>query len=144
MRILEETQAEEYIITCQCCHTKFAYSDDDIFQGIDGTIVECPKCHELIIHEKYEKMAPFPKSYYSFINGVDIKDSEIEGYVRQGLRWLINHPEEYHWVTGTGNTMINITWYEDDDIYSVQVAKGYYNKDFSSAEAKRYINYKAQ
>jgi hypothetical protein len=46
----------------------------------------------------------------------------------------VNNKGFYNTSTGTGNLFINVTRYDDDEEFVVQVAKGYYETDVPYTE----------
>jgi hypothetical protein len=111
---LEESDLEVgelglYKFTCPCCG-KESYIDDGIALTKDNV--------------------RFPQHYYEFKNGVNFENEKIDKYVKSCIKCLRNHKDDseifYNTHTGTGDLFINVTRYEGDEEYKIQVAKGYY------------------
>lgn len=141
MRILEEQTQEEQIKVCDNCRCRFAYSPkDDTYAGFEGLYVDCPKCNQSIILKKFDRPAQFPESYYYFGNGVHIKPEDIEEWVKRGIKHCIYKNEDNYYI-GTGDSWVEIKYFEEDDTFNIHVSQGYYDKDISREEAKKLIEY---
>lgn len=130
-------------LTCENCGSEFEIDEDDVKIGYLGLYKlknGCPCCGEGVeiddgINLTSENLH-FPQHYYSFENGVDLSNEEIDRYVKEYIKALRNsdNKEFYHVYTGSGNTLIHITRYNDDEEFVVQVAKGYYEVDIPYTE----------
>ena len=68
----------------------------------------------------------FPIHYYSFENGKEVNDEEINKWVKQGIEYLEEHIDEYLWFTGTGDSKVFVQKFDGDNEYSITVCKNYY------------------
>ena len=92
MRIIEnnyQNPNQEYEITCPHCKSKLSYTYDDVISDkSDNEWIYCEACHEQIIICDNEKtltvdIAQYPQDFYSFENGVPIKDTEINKWIKE-------------------------------------------------------------
>jgi hypothetical protein len=79
------------------------------------------------------KLPKFPDDFYSFHDGVDVSDEEINEWIQEGIKFLeINGGNDY--TISSGNTTVAIHKYYYDDYsdeyyYDIRVSKGYYQAD---------------
>lgn len=92
MRIIEnncQNPNQEYEITCPHCKSKLSYTYDDVISDkSDNEWIYCEACHEQIIICDNEKtltvdIVQYPQDFYSFENGVPVKDAEINEWIRE-------------------------------------------------------------
>lgn len=90
MRIIEnnyKNTPQEYEIVCPHCKSKLAYTFDDIVSdGFDNKWIYCEACHEQILIS--ETPVQYPQDFYSFENGVPIKDTEINQWIKECINDL--------------------------------------------------------
>ena len=65
---------------------------------------------------------------------VEISDEEINKWIHEGLIYLRNNPDEYSCFIGSGNTLIHIYRFDDDEEYYVVVSKDYEHGDVEFEE----------
>ena len=92
MRIIEnnyQNPNQEYEITCPHCKSKLSYTYDDVISDkSDNEWLYCEACHEQIIICDNEKtltvdIVQYPQDFYSFENGVPVKDAEINAWIKE-------------------------------------------------------------
>lgn len=117
---LEENDAEVgtyglYFFTCPCC-CGLSEADD----GIDLT----------------SENLDFPKHYYHFGNGAHISDKEIDAYVKECINSLRNSTDKnfYHTCTGSGDTIVHVRRYDDDENFVIDVCRNYYEVEIPYTE----------
>ena len=95
MRIIEnnyQNPNQEYEITCPHCKSKLSYTYDDVISDkSDNEWIYCEACHEQIIICDNEKtltvdIVQYPQDFYSFENGVPIKDTVTMPRVKSRCR----------------------------------------------------------
>lgn len=138
MRIIEGN-SQEKITVCPHCATKIGYTNEDTFNNTKGRAIECPYCHDIITVERFNRTLPFPDAYFDFGNGVDISNTEIEKWVKNGIKSCIKNDSDGYY-TASGNTYVDIKWLEGDNDFDIVVCKNYYNATISRNEAIDLIN----
>lgn len=97
MRIIEnnyQNPNQEYEITCPHCKSKLSYTYDDVISDkSDNEWIYCEACHEQIIICDNEKtltvdIVQYPQDFYSFENGVPVKDTEINEWIKECINDL--------------------------------------------------------
>lgn len=92
MRIIENNYRnpnQEYEIICPHCKSKLSYTYDDVISDkSDNEWIYCEACHEQIIICDNKKtltadILQYPQDFYSFENGVPIKDAEINEWIKE-------------------------------------------------------------
>ena len=116
---------------CEYCNTELEVEESDTHIGSYGLYdYICPCCD--IKNELDEGInlnkdnLQFPIHYYSFENGKEVQDEEINKWVKKGIKHLEEHTNEDLWHTGTGNTKVFVQKFEEDNKYSITICKGYY------------------
>jgi DNA-directed RNA polymerase subunit RPC12/RpoP len=90
MRIIENRygdKQQEYEITCPHCKSKLSYTFDDIVSDrFEGEYLYCGACGKEIYLDDGIPTADtiqYPKDFFSYANGVPIKDDEINKWVKE-------------------------------------------------------------
>jgi hypothetical protein len=116
---------------CEYCNTELELDESDAHIGSYGLYdYVCPCCkmkNELDDGINLNKdNLQFPIHYYSFKDGKNISDEEIDKWVKQGIKYLEEHTDEYSWSVGTGDSKVFVQKFDEDNEYSITVCKGYY------------------
>lgn len=113
MRIIEnnyQNPNQEYEITCPHCKSKLSYTYDDVISDkSDNEWIYCEACHEQIIICDNEKtltvdIVQYPQDFYSFENGVPVKDTEINKWIRECVNDLDKNID--YASRGSGDTLV--------------------------------------
>ena len=123
-------------LRCPICGTELEVEPDDWqlrygFTGEFVKFVKCPICHYLLsLADRIDDEPEFetylyPADFDDFSVGKDMSDDWINGMIREGVNYLKNNSDEIVWYTATGNTLIIIFSYSEDEEYCVSVAKNY-------------------
>lgn len=56
---------------------------------------------------------------------IEISDEEINKWIQQGIEYFRENKDEYYYFTGSGNTLVHIYRFDDDEEYYVVVSKDY-------------------
>lgn len=95
MRIIENNyrdKEQEYEITCPHCGSKIAYTFDDVVSGGGSEWLYCGACNKEIPLSEDElstiDTVQYPKDFFSFVNGVSLKDNEINNDIKECLNDL--------------------------------------------------------
>ena len=118
-------------IKCEYCDTELELDESDVHIGSYGLYdYVCPCCKmKNKLDEGIElnkNNLQFPIHYYSFENGKEVNDEEIDKWVKKGIEYLEEHTDEYLYCTGTGNSKVFVQKLEGDNVYSITVCKNYY------------------
>lgn len=119
---------------CEHCNSVFEFDETDIKYNTDGEkVVRCPCCNRIcyVGYDEDEKELPkFPNDFYCFNRGVDIKDDEINKWIKQCIDNLDNDPTNknggFEYIC-SGNTFVAVFKHADDDEYYCIVAKNYFD-----------------
>lgn len=123
---------------CEECRAELEYAFDDTHEGAYGLrYLICPACgKEVITNLDGTKLnsnnIEFPKHFYKTSeNAVDIRDEEIQKWVRKCLKTAEESDEPYGYFieTGVGNARVILIEYEDEHV--IVVAKDYYEVSIS-------------
>ena len=136
MRIIEnnyQDKEQEYEITCPHCKSKLAYKFDDVISdSFNGDWIYCPICDKEI--SIYDDEIPttdtiqYPKDFFSYADGVPIKDDEIKKWIKECVNDLDD--EETYSLRASGDTLVfAYKSSEDTSEATVIVAKKYQETD---------------
>lgn len=86
----------------------------------------------------------FPKKFYSFKDGVDISNEEIENKINEMIDKMETYSDFWNmnWATGNTAIFINKYWYDDKETeyyYSINVCKNYWNRDSKIYKVKKEV-----
>lgn len=136
MRIIENhygDKQQEYEITCPHCMSKLAYKFDDVISdSFNDNWIYCPVCDkEISIYDSETPTAEtiqYPKDFFSYSDGVPIKDAEINKWVKECIDDLDN--DTSYSLRASGDTVV-FAYKSDDDAETamVTVAKKYQETD---------------
>lgn len=137
MRIIEnryQDKEQEYEIICPHCKSKLAYTSNDIAHDESGDkYIYCGVCEEEIFLFDNDKTPTidtiqYPKDFYSFKNGVPMKDDEINKWVKECINDL-SKDTDFSYIA-SGDTIV-FAYKPDRDLPSatVTVAKKYQEVD---------------
>lgn len=135
MRIIENRygdKQQEYEITCPHCMSKLAYTFDDIVTDrFEGEYLYCGVCDKEIYLDDEIPTADtiqYPKDFFSYADGVSIKDDEINKWVKECVNDLDD--EETYSLRASGDTVVfAYKSSEDASEATVIVAKKYQETD---------------
>lgn len=96
MRVIEnnyQDKEQEYEITCPHCKSKLAYKFGDIISdSFNDSWICCPACNtEISIYDSETPTAEtiqYPKDFFSYADGVPLKDEEVNKYIKECLNDL--------------------------------------------------------
>ena len=136
MRIIEnnyQDKEQEYEITCPYCRSKIAYTFDDVVSGGGGSEwLYCGACNKEISLSEDETptidTVQYPKDFFSFVNGVSLKDNEINNDIKECLNDLDKDTDFSY--RASGDTMV-FAFKSDESLpaATVIVAKKYQETD---------------
>lgn len=128
MRVIEN-KMEEIETTCPHCQSRFAYKNSDIQDYEWESYLRCPCCDNLIHLQTETDDLPtvdkvqYPKDFYSFGDGVHIKDEEINQWIKKCVSFLKDEDYSFY---GSGDTMVFAYKSDEDGLTAtVLVAKKY-------------------
>ena len=133
MRIIENRNDEvkqEYEIVCPHCNSKLAYYNTDIRDCYEGAYIVCPCCQKDIDLDEIPtaETIQYPKDFFSYADGVPIKDDEINKWVKECVNDLDD--EETYSLRASGDTVVfAYKSSEDASEATVIVAKKYQEAD---------------
>lgn len=131
----EEPKPEVYHITCEQCGSELEVTNDDISVGKYGMgYVKCPCCGEETYSDELADYFPltkdnleFPLHYDSSSDGIHIDDDRINKWVRECIEnFYTNDKNDWCRFTGSGDTMVFVFKFDEDEEYNVYVCKNYY------------------
>ena len=134
MRIIEnnyQDKEQEYEITCPHCKSKLSYTFDDIVSGNGSEWLYCGVCGKEIYLDDEIPTADtiqYPKDFFSYADGVPVKDDEINKWVKECVNDLDD--EEAYSLRASGDTLV-FAYKSDEDASeaTVIVAKKYQETD---------------
>lgn len=135
MRIIEnkyQDKEQEYEITCPHCRSKIAYTFDDVVSGGGSEWLYCGACNKEISLSEDETPAidtvQYPRDFFSSVNGVPLKDNEINNDIKECLNDL-DKDTDYSY-RASGDTMV-FAFKSDESLpaATVIVAKKYQETD---------------
>lgn len=128
-------------VICEHCKSEIELEENDVEVGKLGLYYfNCPCCGELSdINDGIDLTSEnldFPKHYYHFGDGVHISDKEINSYVKECINSLRNSTDEnfYHTCTGSGDTIVHVSRYDDDENFVINVCRNYYETEIPYTE----------
>lgn len=141
MRIVKMGKLPKSLVFfCDNCGTVFEADSDEY----DNTtyMMACPICGRKVrgTTSEYDDCEPEPEKYLTSANFVFpedamkvesdcvfVSDEEIICIIKEGIDYLRDHDEENHWWWSQGDVWIDIIAVDDERIYQVMVARGYYD-----------------
>lgn len=135
MRIIENRygdKQQEYEITCPHCMSKLAYTFDDIVTDrFEGEYLYCGVCDKEIYLDDEIPTADtiqYPKDFFSYADGVSIKDDEINKWIKECVNNLDD--DTSYSLRASGDTVV-FAYKSDEDASeaTVIVAKKYQETD---------------
>ena len=135
MKVIENRygdKQQEYEITCPHCMSKLAYTFDDIVSDrFEGEYLYCGVCDKEIYLDDGIPTAEtiqYPKDFFTYADGVPIKDDEINKWVKECVNDLDD--DTSYSLRATGNTVV-FAYKSDEDASeaTVIVAKKYQETD---------------
>ena len=141
MRIIEnryQDKQQEYEITCPHCMSKIAYTFDDVVSGGGSEWLYCGACNKEIYLDDEIPTAEtiqYPKDFFSYSDGVPIKDAEINKWIKECVNDLDN--DTSYSLRATGDTVV-FAYKSDEDASeaTVIVAKKYQETDVKISSKK--------
>ena len=137
MRIINNENEEKYVV-CEKCKTKIGYTQDDIeYKDYGVPYIKCPHCSSQTMLEEEDCLelnknnVKFPIHYYHFGEGKPIDDEQINKWVKESIEYLEKNPTEHFSYHASGDSIVFVIKYEDDEEYSIIVAKNYYSTSVS-------------
>ena len=134
MRIIENRNDEvkqEYEIVCPHCNSKLAYYNTDIRDCYESAYIVCPCCQKDIDLDEILLTAEtiqYPKDFFSYADGVPIKDDEINKWVKECVNDLDD--DTSYSLRASGDTVVfAYKSSEDASEATVIVAKKYQEAD---------------
>lgn len=145
--ITKEEYFEEQIlkfpmkVICEHCGSEFELEENDVEIGQFGLYYfTCPCCGDTSYIDNGIELTSenldFPKHYYDFSDGKNIPNEEINRYVKECINSLRNSTDEnfYHTCTGSGDTIVHVTRYDEDENFVIDVCKNYYEVEIPYTE----------
>lgn len=155
MRIIENANNKKdlkfpLVVKCGHCGSKLEVERSDLYEGeLKLLFYDCPVCGEKNDCFEAEDLTEdltvdnmeFPLNFHCSNGGVDISNDEIKEYIRKGVKFFRENPNEYEWYTETGNTAIFVQNFPGDENYYVIVAKDYYSAWLNYQDIDKKIHY---
>ena len=124
---------------CECCASTLLVDEDDVKEGYLGmAYVVCPVCQKktyLEIETLDKKVTidnlKFPDNFY-YTGGEGSKElsiDEIRRYIKDAINFFRNNPDNFCYMTGSGDTAIFVLNYSGDENYEITLCKGYYSTE---------------
>ena len=136
MRIIENNygdKQQEYEITCPHCKSKIAYTFGDVISdSFNGNWIYCPVCDkEILIYDSETpttETIQYPKDFFSYADGVPVKDTEINKWVKS-CAYDLDKDTDFSY-RASGDTIVFV-YKSDEDLpaATVIVAKKYQKTD---------------
>ena len=130
--------------TCENCESVLLIYKEDVKHGFLGqAYVDCPACGKksyldiegLDVDVTIDNLI-FPDYFYHF--GTDdshkLSNEEIKRYIKDGIKFFRENPDNFCYMTGSGDTAVFILNYPGDENYSITVCKGYYETEIKYTE----------
>lgn len=132
----EEKEKSKFPIKAKCenCSSEIELEESDLGVGEFGLYkFTCPCCGK----ESYldngitltKDNVRFPQHYFNYSGGINVKDDEINRLVKVCIQYLRDNKDKYNTHAEIGNSFINVTRYDGDETYDIQVAKDYYSTE---------------
>ena len=145
----EIKRPKTYECACEHCNSVIEVEPSDLYEGWLGAyFFTCPVCGKESMADTVDSELPtkdnieFPKHFNksSVDNGaVDIKDEEIQDYIRSLCNKLWNKTNEREYMmTGTGNMVVFVENYAADGVYKVTVCKNYWEGEVKANPADEF------
>ena len=143
MKVISVGKPPEKLATCTYCDSELSYEPSDLIDSGNGVthLLRCPVCGEYFSPGgedtgdcggvEYDKVPHYPEDFYSFENGVDIKEDDINKWINESVQRLESSPdreEETVLYTASGNALVAVL--RDGDMFHVVVAKKYWDGDY--------------
>ena len=137
MRIIKNKNKWDYsypkYVVCGECESEFECDYEDTYIGALGCrYVRCPCCGGERMLDDGDGLTVdtlrFPTHYFHFEDGVKLKDSEVDEFVKGCIKRLRESKDKdfYATSTGTGDTHVFVFRYDGDEEYFVYVGKNGY------------------
>lgn len=137
---ISEINIEPYprIIECDECGSELEYEKSDMEVGVYGAMhVKCPLCGYDNMLDGNECDITLTKDNIEFpihfhhtskeTGAVDTCNNKfVKECIRKGIDYFRENKDEFVHYTGTGNTIVYIFRYDDDEEYNVVVTDNYY------------------
>ena len=130
----QKKQPKIYNQLCDVCRAELEFEYEDTYEGaFCRRYVRCPVCQREVLVDEIEgkELTPdnleFPKHFYFTTDKVRIPDNEIQNWVRNCLKIAQESKEPYGYFVqqGTGDAMVVLLVYEDEDEFVV--TRDYYS-----------------
>lgn len=141
MRIISRGDVgEPKRIVCDSCGSELEYDPIDVYQGSDGSFIDCPVCGNYVCVDENEKshIPIYPKNgdedFTFFASGIDVTDDEINDRINAmckefaALEKGTKERNGFVHTYGTGNTVIIAIAVDDGEYLEI-----YVSKDFAEA-----------
>ena len=133
IKIKRKVQNKLIDAECNHCGTELTMELEDTRIGAHGNrYYICPVCNTKNIVDTEDEMGltveniEFPKHFIDFKDGKDISPEEIEKYIKDGIKFFRQHPDQFAWYITTGNTFVTIFNDNQECEYYIVVSKGHY------------------
>lgn len=118
-------------VICEYCHAELEVSQDDGTIGWNGWwSCECPVCGQTVYVEEWdcrldENTIEFPIHFYSKDKdkAIHVEDATIQNYIRKGIKWMKDHPDEQFYFIETGDSFVVLLALDGDEEYDCYVAR---------------------
>lgn len=132
----EEKEKSKFPIKAKCenCSSEIELEESDLGVGEFGLYkFTCPCCGK----ESYldngitltKDNVRFPQHYFNYSDGRNVEDDEINRMVKVCIQSLKNNKNKYNTYMQMGNSFVNVTRYDGEKNYEVQVTKNYYSTE---------------
>lgn len=113
---------EKVIINCEHCNTEIYYDKPDGIGEYGLYYVECPECNKFTYLDDGIDVTTdnLKLEYFNLISedAVPINFSEIKEWIKEGVEYLKQNPDEYYCSRMSGDSLVMVTK-EDNDFYVV-------------------------
>lgn len=143
MKVIEDNYFRKSArYTCENCESVVEVADDELEIGAYGckswTCPRCEYCNEIDDSiDLTEENIKFPQHFSNSLKGVQIKDDEINAWIKRVLSMI--DKDSHFAVTGSGNTLVlAYKSYSDENEVSVIVCNNGYYETFVTIPAERF------
>jgi len=129
---------------CKNCGSVLIVDENDVKWGYLGqAYVDCPVCHRksyLEIDGLDEDITVdnlvFPDHFWYFgdKDAKELTSDEIKECIKEAIEFFRKNPDNFCYMTGSGDTAVFVLNYPGDENYSITVCKGYYETEIAYTE----------
>ena len=125
---------------CDECQSELEYDKSDMTIGWLGAVyIKCPLCgNDIMLCEEdgitlTVDNVEFPTHFNHTSKETGAKDicnnEEVRRYINEAINYFRMNKNEFAWCSGSGNMMVHVYRFDDDEEYAVYVSNNYYATD---------------